>query len=188
MHDGSGAAPLPARNRASLNFTISENLGSDERLDLLCGQFAIAPPHDRLLRSYLPPLRRSGAKCRSHPAGTSSQGLQLPPTRRRRRPPSAFAMLFEPLEPVELVVEFRPRLRIAVRQIDAGNDDAFDRGLDIARLAVGGVAGKLRPDQHRFGLPRQDGDAVPGLLSAPYRAIASLVDRLDRKIIVGRFH
>src|SRR6202023_680700 len=55
MHDGSGAAPLPVRNRASLNFTISENLGSDERLDLLCGHFAIAPPHDRLLRSYLPP-------------------------------------------------------------------------------------------------------------------------------------
>ena len=140
MHDGSGAVPLPARNRASLNFTISENLGSDQRLDLLCGHFAIAPPHDRLLRSYLPPrlvvnagtpagqketaaqlaglvslmrsesaddhlggramlnalstamfalvlrlaLRPSGAKCRSRPAGTSSQGLQLPPTRRRK--------------------------------------------------------------------------------------------------------
>ncbi len=55
MHDGSGAAPLPARNRASLNFTISENPGSDERLDLLCGHFAVTPPHDRLLRSYLPP-------------------------------------------------------------------------------------------------------------------------------------
>jgi AraC family transcriptional activator of mtrCDE len=56
MHDGSGDTPLPARNHASLNFTISENPGSDERLDLLCGHFAIAPPHDRLLRSYLPPL------------------------------------------------------------------------------------------------------------------------------------
>jgi AraC family transcriptional activator of mtrCDE len=55
MHDGSGAAPLPSRNRAALNLTISENRGSDERLDLLCGHFAIAPPHDRLLRSYLPP-------------------------------------------------------------------------------------------------------------------------------------
>jgi AraC family transcriptional activator of mtrCDE len=55
MHDGSGAAPLPARNRASLNFTISENLGSDERLDLLCGHFAIALPHHSLLRGYLPP-------------------------------------------------------------------------------------------------------------------------------------
>jgi AraC family transcriptional activator of mtrCDE len=55
MHDGSGAAPLRARNRASLNFTISENPGSGQRLDLLCGHFAITPPHDRLLRSYLPP-------------------------------------------------------------------------------------------------------------------------------------
>ncbi|MCP3462898.1 AraC family transcriptional regulator [Bradyrhizobium sp. CCGUVB23] len=55
MRDGSEAAPLPARNRTSLNLTISENLGSDERLDLLCGHFAVAPPHDRLLRSYLPP-------------------------------------------------------------------------------------------------------------------------------------
>jgi AraC family transcriptional activator of mtrCDE len=54
MHDGSGAVPLPARTRASLNFTISENLGSGERLDLLCGHFAIAPPHDRLLPRYLP--------------------------------------------------------------------------------------------------------------------------------------
>ena len=61
MHDGSGAAPLPARNRTSLNFTISENLGSDERLDLLCGHFAIAPPHDRLLRTYLPPRLSAGA-------------------------------------------------------------------------------------------------------------------------------
>ena len=55
MYDAGGAAPLPARNRASLNFTISENPGSGERLDLLCGHFAITPPHDRLLRNYLPP-------------------------------------------------------------------------------------------------------------------------------------
>src|SRR3981189_3705375 len=55
MRDGSGAAPLPARNRAALNFTISENLGSEDRLDLFGGHFAIAPPHDPLLAGYLPP-------------------------------------------------------------------------------------------------------------------------------------
>jgi AraC family transcriptional activator of mtrCDE len=33
---------------------ISENAGRGERLDLLCGHFAIAFLHDRLLRSYLP--------------------------------------------------------------------------------------------------------------------------------------
>lgn len=55
MHDGRGARPKPARNRQELNLVISENAGRGEQLDLLCGHFAIAPPHDRLLRSYLPP-------------------------------------------------------------------------------------------------------------------------------------
>src|SRR3569623_2056348 len=53
MHDISGAKPLPARNQPSSNFIISEIMGGGERLDLLCGHFSIAPPHDRLLRSYL---------------------------------------------------------------------------------------------------------------------------------------
>jgi len=55
MHDGSTARPKPARNRRELNLVISENAGRGERLDLLCGHFAITPPHDRLLRGYLPP-------------------------------------------------------------------------------------------------------------------------------------
>src|SRR6266849_7238663 len=40
----------------------------------------------------------------------------------------------EPPEPFELVVEFRTGLRIAVRKVDAGDDDAADGGFDIARL------------------------------------------------------
>src|SRR5258707_8787962 len=56
MHDGSGARTKPARSHQHLNLVISENAGTGERLDLLCGHFAIAPPHDRLLRNYLPPL------------------------------------------------------------------------------------------------------------------------------------
>src|SRR5215813_1801794 len=55
LHDGSGARPVPARNRPILNLTISENAGTGDRLDLLCGHFIIAPPHYRLLRNYLPP-------------------------------------------------------------------------------------------------------------------------------------
>ena len=55
MHDGSGVRAKRAQNHQHLNLVISENAGSGERLDLLCGHFAIAPPHDRLLRSYLPP-------------------------------------------------------------------------------------------------------------------------------------
>lgn len=55
MHDGSGARAKRAQNHQQVNLIVSENAGSGARLDLLCGHFAIAPPHDRLLRSYLPP-------------------------------------------------------------------------------------------------------------------------------------
>jgi AraC family transcriptional activator of mtrCDE len=77
MHDGSGAAPLRARNRATLNFTISENPGSDERLDLLCGHFAVAPPHDRLLRGYLPPrlVVHAGAHAGKEETATQLAGI-----------------------------------------------------------------------------------------------------------------
>src|ERR1700751_1774686 len=54
LHDGGGAPPLPARNRQTLNLMISENPGAGEKLDMLCGHFVIAPPHDALLRNYLP--------------------------------------------------------------------------------------------------------------------------------------
>jgi AraC family transcriptional activator of mtrCDE len=54
LHDESGAPPLPAHERPGLNFTISESAGPGERLELICGHFAIAAPHDRLIRDYLP--------------------------------------------------------------------------------------------------------------------------------------
>jgi AraC family transcriptional activator of mtrCDE len=54
LHDGSGAPPVPARDRTVLNMRISENAGTGERLDMLCGRFILTPPHDRLLQDYLP--------------------------------------------------------------------------------------------------------------------------------------
>ena len=44
-------------------------------------------------------------------------------------------------EPRQLVVEFGPRLRIAVGQVDAADEDAADGGLDVARLIVLRIAG-----------------------------------------------
>jgi AraC family transcriptional activator of mtrCDE len=55
LHDGSGHAPGPTYNRRrSAGWTLSANDGPGERLDMLCGRFGIAPPHDRLMRGYLP--------------------------------------------------------------------------------------------------------------------------------------
>lgn len=65
LHDGSGARPKPARQRAGLNLTISENRGTGQRLDMLCGRIVLAPPHDRFARAYLPSrlvIRTSTAK------------------------------------------------------------------------------------------------------------------------------
>ncbi|WP_027163550.1 AraC family transcriptional regulator [Mesorhizobium sp. WSM1293] len=55
LHDGSGQTPIPTQQRrGSAGWMLSENDGEGEQLDLLCGRFFIAPPHDRLIRNYLP--------------------------------------------------------------------------------------------------------------------------------------
>jgi AraC family transcriptional regulator, activator of mtrCDE len=55
LHDGSGHTPgLTYERRGSAGLTFSQNDGQGERLDMLCGRFFIEPPHDRLIRSYLP--------------------------------------------------------------------------------------------------------------------------------------
>ena len=55
LHDGSGHAPGPTSNRrGSAGWTLSENDGKGEPLDMLCGRFFIGPPHDRMIRDYLP--------------------------------------------------------------------------------------------------------------------------------------
>jgi AraC family transcriptional activator of mtrCDE len=55
LHDGSGHTPgLTYERRGSAGLTFSQNDGPGERLDMLCGRFFIEPPHDRLIRSYLP--------------------------------------------------------------------------------------------------------------------------------------
>lgn len=55
LHDGSGHAPGLIYNRqGSAGWMLSENDGQGEHLDMLCGRFFIGPPHDRLIRDYLP--------------------------------------------------------------------------------------------------------------------------------------
>jgi AraC family transcriptional activator of mtrCDE len=79
LHDGSGTAPAPARQRKALNLVISENSGSGERLDMLCGRFLIPPPHDRFVRDYLPTrlVVRASASDAPEPGATSTQLANL---------------------------------------------------------------------------------------------------------------
>ncbi|MGY4340977.1 AraC family transcriptional activator of mtrCDE [Bradyrhizobium sp. LM2.9] len=41
-------------SQRSAGWMLSANDGQGDRLDLLCGRFFIGPPHDRLIRNYLP--------------------------------------------------------------------------------------------------------------------------------------
>ena len=55
LHDGGGDTPAPTREHfAAAGWIVSENDNEGEQLDMLCGRFVIGPPHDRLIRSYLP--------------------------------------------------------------------------------------------------------------------------------------
>lgn len=55
LHDGSGHTPGPTYNsQRSAGWMLSANDGEGDRLDMLCGRFFIGPPHDRLIRNYLP--------------------------------------------------------------------------------------------------------------------------------------
>jgi AraC family transcriptional activator of mtrCDE len=55
LRDETRRHPVVARARMAANLVVSENDGTGERLDMLCGRFVLTPPYDRLLLDYLPP-------------------------------------------------------------------------------------------------------------------------------------
>lgn len=77
LHDGSGAPPSTNHNRSALNLTITENEGTGERLDMLCGTFMLSPTHERMMRSYLPAQVIVSAVENSAIAARSGTGSQL---------------------------------------------------------------------------------------------------------------
>lgn len=78
LHDGSGAAPLPTHeSQRAAGWMLSENEGQSDQLDLLCGRFFIAPPHDRLIHNYLPTnlVVRTGDRTGAGGLGSASSHL-----------------------------------------------------------------------------------------------------------------
>jgi AraC family transcriptional activator of mtrCDE len=55
LHDGSGHEPGFTYSRQTpAGWTVRDNDGQGEHLDMLCGRFFIGPPHARLIHNYLP--------------------------------------------------------------------------------------------------------------------------------------
>ncbi|TPK60819.1 MULTISPECIES: AraC family transcriptional regulator [unclassified Mesorhizobium] len=77
LHDGSGQIPIPTQQRrGAAGWMLSENDGQGEQLDLLCGRFFIAPPHDRLVH-YLPADLVARSKDGDEENGIGSASSQL---------------------------------------------------------------------------------------------------------------
>ena len=77
------------------------------------------------------------------------------------QPDQRLRVLVQPLHPAQLVVEFRTRLRVAVGQIEAADDDAVDCRLDVAAMVVVRIARQAAPVLHRLDAAGQDRHAVP---------------------------
>ena len=96
-------------------------------------------------------------------------------------------MADQALEPLQLVVELRPRLRIAVGQVQAADDDPVHRSLDVAAMRVVGIARQAAPAFDRLASVGEDRDPVPGRLPVPDRAVARPFDLGDRECGIRRF-
>src|SRR5215212_9959782 len=90
------------------------------------------------------------------------------------------------LEPSEFVVELRPGRRIAVRQIEAADDDAGNCRLDIAALRVLKLARQPTPGLGWIGAAGEDCDAIPTLLAVPDRAVAGVTKGRSREKLLRR--
>jgi AraC family transcriptional regulator, activator of mtrCDE len=80
LHDGSGARASPPRERRTLNLTISENDGTGERLDMLCGRFVLSPAHEHMMLDYFPRrvlVRAAENSAAAAQPGTSAQVARL---------------------------------------------------------------------------------------------------------------
>ncbi len=90
----------------------------------------------------------------------------------------------QPLKPAQFVIESRAGRRVAVRQIETSHEDAVDRRLDVAAVAVVGIARKPAPRFDRLSAAGEDRDTVPALLAMPDRPIARFTNcRLGKSVL-----
>jgi AraC family transcriptional activator of mtrCDE len=72
LRDASGAAPSAMRETVGPAFTMVENDGEGDRLDMLCGRFVLSSAHENLVRAHLP--ARLVVSAADHSPGTARPG------------------------------------------------------------------------------------------------------------------
>src|SRR5262249_19303345 len=76
----------------------------------------------------------------------------------------------------ELVFEYCPRPRVAIRCIECSDEHTVDGCLDVAALRIDGITRKCRARDNRLTAARKNSDAVPRFLSSPDAALACPFD------------
>jgi hypothetical protein len=93
-------------------------------------------------------------------------------------------MIYQPLEPRQLVGKLRPGLGIAVREVNADDEYASDCGLDVSGLLIARVAWQAAARQDGLRTAGKDGDSVPCPLALPDGDVARVLNGGFRKLAV----
>src|ERR1051326_4882449 len=91
------------------------------------------------------------------------------------------------LEPSQLVIKFWAWLRIAVREIKAGDPDALHRCFQIATVGIVWIVRQPAAVLDRLAATSQDRDAIPGLLPMPDGPVTRCAESDRWKSVVRRF-
>ncbi len=87
----------------------------------------------------------------------------------------------QPFEPRQFVIELRSRLRIAVRKIQAGDQNTGHRRLQIPACGVARIPGQPAPHFNRRLALGQNRDAIPTPLSVPDPLVPGLLEGHGRE-------
>src|ERR1700751_2542242 len=93
----------------------------------------------------------------------------------------------QPLEPAELEAEFLALCWIAVRQVQAADKQAVDRGLDVSAVRVVLVARESAARLDQRLAARKNRDSVPAPLALPDRLVARRAHGALRKRLRFQF-
>src|SRR3984957_17544159 len=89
------------------------------------------------------------------------------------------------LEPAKFVIEFGTGGRVAVRKIEAADDETLDRSFDVAAMSVVRITREHPADFDRVCAASKDGDTIPALLPVPDDPVACIADRSFGKFLMG---
>src|SRR4051794_3308405 len=96
-------------------------------------------------------------------------------------------MADQAFEPGQFVIELWTGLGIAVGQVQAPDQNATNRRLDVTAMRIVAAVRQAAPTLNWFGAMGENSDSVPGFLPMPDGAVARATKRECGKALIRRF-